>query len=78
MSNAADATSKSAIALKAAGFKRIPSWWVTDEQLELIRYMAKQNLEEINAIRLHAHSSDADKQMQMELAWKTKENGDGR
>lgn len=78
MSNSADATSKSAVALKAAGFKRIPSWWVTDEQLELIRYMAKQNLDTINAIRVQAHNSDADKQQQMDLAWYIKENGDGR
>ena len=72
-----DATSRPAIALRAAGFKRTPNFWVTDEQLELIRLIADQNLEEISAIRLKVHA-DADKQMQMDLAWKTKENDGGR
>lgn len=43
--------SPGARALRLAGYVKSPSFWVTQEQYELIVYMAKQNLPEINAIR---------------------------
>jgi hypothetical protein len=38
-------------ALRLAGYVKLPAWWVTEEQLQLIEYMAKQNLAEINRIK---------------------------
>jgi hypothetical protein len=43
--------SPGARALRLAGFVKLPAWWVTEEQLQLIEYMAKQNLAEINRIK---------------------------
>jgi hypothetical protein len=43
--------SPGARALRRAGYVKLPAWWVTQEQLELIEYMAKQNLAEINRIK---------------------------
>jgi hypothetical protein len=42
-------------ALRLAGYVKLPGWWVTQEQLELIEYMAKQNLAEINRIKEKAY-----------------------
>ena len=47
--------SPGARALRLAGYVKLPAWWVTQEQLELIEYMAKQNLEEINRIKDQAY-----------------------
>jgi hypothetical protein len=38
-------------ALRLAGYVKLPAWWVTEEQLQLIEYIAKQNLAEINRIK---------------------------
>jgi hypothetical protein len=43
--------SPGARALRLAGYVKLPAWWVTEEQLELMAYMAKQNLPEINKIK---------------------------
>jgi hypothetical protein len=43
--------SPGARALRQAGYVKSPSFWVTREQYELILWMAKQNLEEINRIK---------------------------
>jgi hypothetical protein len=43
--------SPGARALRRAGYVKLPAWWVTQEQFELIEYMAKQNLAEINRIK---------------------------
>ena len=43
--------SPGAKALRLAGYVKLPAWWVTEEQLQLIEYMAKQNLAEINRIK---------------------------
>jgi hypothetical protein len=43
--------SPGAQALRRAGYVKLPAWWVTEEQLQLIEYMAKQNLAEINRIK---------------------------
>ncbi len=43
--------SPGARALRLAGYVKLPAWWVTEEQLQLIEYMAKQNLAEITRIK---------------------------
>jgi hypothetical protein len=43
--------SPGAKALRLAGYVKLPAWWVTQEQLELIEYMARQNLPDINKIK---------------------------
>lgn len=43
--------SPAARALRDAGYVKLPGWWVTQEQFELIEYMARQNLETINRIK---------------------------
>ena len=43
--------SPGARALRLAGFVKLPAWWVTGEQLLLIEYLARQNLETINRIK---------------------------
>jgi hypothetical protein len=43
--------SHGAQALRRAGYVKLPAWWVTEEQMQLIEYMAKQNLAEINRIK---------------------------
>jgi hypothetical protein len=47
--------SPGARALRRAGYVKLPAWWVTQEQLELIEYMTKQNLPEINKIKERAY-----------------------
>jgi hypothetical protein len=55
MSNGSELKSLGAQALRAAGFKPCPRWWLTAEQLELVEYMAKQNELEVNSIRRGAY-----------------------
>jgi hypothetical protein len=43
--------SPGARALRLAGYVKLPAWWVTEEQLLLIEYLARQNLETINRIK---------------------------
>ena len=45
---------KASEALRAAGYRRIPAWWATDEQIELVEYMVKQNGRDVNRIRAEA------------------------
>jgi hypothetical protein len=45
---------KASEALRAAGYRRIPAWWATDEQIELVEYMVKKNGPDINRIRAEA------------------------
>jgi hypothetical protein len=47
--------SPGAIALRQAGYVKLPAWWVTQEQFELVQYMTKQNLPEINKIKERAY-----------------------
>lgn len=69
MSNGSELKSRGAVALRAAGYKPCPRWWLTDEQMELVEYMAKQNEKDVNRIR-----SEAQKRLsvedQIDLAWK--------
>jgi hypothetical protein len=47
--------SPGARALRLAGYVKLPAWWVTQEQFELIEYMAKQNKDDIDAIKERAY-----------------------
>lgn len=69
MSNGSELKSKGAQALRAAGFKPCPRWWLTDEQLDLVEYMARQNQDEINRIRAEANSRPLTREEEIELAW---------
>ena len=45
-------TSPQAQAIRAAGFVRVPGgWWCTPEQLDLIMFMLRPNLEIIDKIK---------------------------
>ncbi len=59
MSNGSELKSRGAIALRAAGYKPCPRWWLTDEQLELVAYMAAQNSDAVNQIRAEASRPSA-------------------
>lgn len=52
--------SPGARALRAAGYVRLPNWWVTIEQRELIEYMCKGNITEVNRIKRDAEYEDWD------------------
>lgn len=74
MSNGSELKSPGAMALRAAGYKPCPRWWLTDEQLELVAYMARQNEDEINQIREAAHRESKNewrRKQQIEAAWRT-------
>ncbi len=45
-----------AVALRLAGYVKSPSFWVTQEQFELILWMAQQNKSEIDRIRQEAEA----------------------
>jgi hypothetical protein len=49
---------RAAKALRAAGYKPCPRWWLTDEQLDLVAYMARQNAEDVNSIRHAANKGN--------------------
>lgn len=58
------------MALRAAGYKPCPRWWLTEEQMELVAYMAAQNSAEVNRIRSMAvMSAEERKAAELEAAW---------
>lgn len=60
--------SRSADALRAAGYIQLPRWWATAEQVEMIEWMVRQNLPDIARIKAEAlNVSEAD------LAWRQHE-----
>lgn len=70
MSNGSELKSRGAIALRAAGYKPCPRWWLTEEQLELVQYMAMQNGDAVNRIRANSvMSEDERKAAELEAAW---------
>lgn len=71
MTNGSELKSKGAQALRAAGFKPCPRWWLKDDQLELVAYMAEQNREEVNKIRSEANRASLTKAQEIDRAWKT-------
>ena len=75
MSNGSELKGKGAQALRAAGFKPCPRWWLTDEQLELVSYMARQNQDEVNRIRGAANRAELTKEEEVELAWQRMKAG---
>lgn len=64
---------RSSKALRAAGYIPLPRLWVTQEQMDLIAYMAKQNEVDVNRIR--AESSVLTPEEQIELAWERHRSG---
>lgn len=50
--------SPGARALRDAGYVKLPGWWVTQEQFELIEYMAHQEKETIDKIKERANVSN--------------------
>jgi hypothetical protein len=72
MSNGSELKSKSAQALRAAGYKPCPRWWLTQEQMDLVEYMARQNEAEVNRIRAEAKAAPVEKltrEQEIERAW---------
>jgi len=70
VSNGSELKSPGAMALRAAGFKPCPRWWLTTEQMELVAYMARQNSAEVNRIRASSVMSEEGRvAMEMEAAW---------
>lgn len=78
MSNGSELKSGSARRLRAAGYLPCPRWWLTEEQLELVAYMAQQNADEVNRIRtegfvaraaLKADRQGADLEADIDQAW---------
>jgi len=49
------------MALRAAGYKPCPRWWLTAEQMELVAYMAHQNEDIVNQIRAEAQRPGANR-----------------
>lgn len=56
MSNGSELKSPGAQALRAAGYKPCPRWWLTQDQMELVEYMARQNADDVNRIRNEANN----------------------
>ena len=50
--------SKSADALRAAGYMQMARWWVTPDQMEMIKWMVSKNLPDITRIKAKAHGID--------------------
>jgi hypothetical protein len=70
MSGGSELKSKGARALREAGFRPLPRWWVKAEDLDLISYMVGQYADEVNRIRTEANNAPLSREEQIELAWK--------
>lgn len=70
MSNGSELKSAGAQRLRAAGYRPCPRWWLTQEQYELVEYMAKQNADEVNRLRHGKPRAELTKEEQIELAWR--------
>lgn len=75
MGDGRELRSRGAKALRAAGFKPCPRWWLTQEQMDLLEYMAKQNEDIVNQIRAEANrpaaaTEEERKRLEMEAAWR--------
>ena len=51
--------SKSADALRAAGYMQMARWWVTAEQMEMVKWMVSKNLPDIARIKAEVLEIDA-------------------
>jgi hypothetical protein len=76
VSNNSELKSKGAQALRAAGYKPCPRWWLTAEQLALVEYMAKQNQDDVNRIRAEVNRPMT-KEEEIERAWAKMKAGKG-
>lgn len=47
--------SPGARALRLAGYVKLPGWWVHEDDLEIIKYLAEKRLPEINRIKEQAY-----------------------
>jgi hypothetical protein len=47
-------------ALRRAGYKRLPAWWVTEDEFEVIYRMAHNHQYEVNRIRALTRKGDYD------------------
>jgi hypothetical protein len=47
--------SPGAVALRLAGYVKLPGWWVHEDDLEIIKYLAEKRLPEINRIKDQAY-----------------------
>lgn len=43
-------------ALREAGYRPLPRWWVTPEQMDVIAFMSRQNEAAIRAIKDRVHA----------------------
>ena len=73
MPNGSELKSPAAEALRAAGYKPCPRWWLTDEQMDILAYMARQNADDVNRIRGEAN---AKAKQQIDLARKKRRQED--
>lgn len=75
MSNGSELKGRAAMALRAAGYKPLPRWWVTQEQLDLIEYMIRDNAADVNRIRTEANTKPLTREQEIELAWQAMKAG---
>ena len=52
MSEREEGNSPVALALRKAGYRRAHRWWVTQEQFELMEYIASQNTADVIRIKV--------------------------
>lgn len=58
-------------ALRRAGYKPAPRVWLTEEQMDLLMYMARQNASDVNRIRAEARADpEKEKQREIDRAWR--------
>ena len=80
MSNGSELKSKSAQALRAAGYLPLPRLWVKEEEMGLIRYMAEKHADDVNRIRAAANGTpemtdEERKRQEMNAAWEQMKRG---
>lgn len=61
--------SPAAQALRKAGYVPLPRWWVTQDQLDVIRRMAEGNSDVVNAIRTKANRRAGKLKEEWEEEW---------
>lgn len=77
MPHGSELKSKGAQALRAAGYLPCPRLWLTQEQMDLLVYMAKQNEDDVNRIRAEANRLELTREQEIELAWQRTTTGAG-
>lgn len=66
MSHGSELKGAAARALRKAGYKPCPRWWLTQDQLDLVQYMWRQNEAAVQEIRQRAND--------IERAWRAVRN----